>query len=286
MTPVQLRFVHWILEREKAREAKDLGEPYKGDPIIQAYRFCNVNREHDRVTKWINEHVRPHLVDVSLGEAIYRLYLCRVFNEPDCLEDIMPDVAHKTALKRLQMRRRAELKLLRGAYLVVPHGESIDVEIYYMNLAARLRKLDISVGGLTTPTLEYVAKQMLPLTGMGEFMVNQVISDLRYQQRWGLDWHDWETFVMAGPGTRRGLARYRATGSPKRQPNGRIAKETGDCGAYLRDIRRDLKPHLPHRIWMYLRDINNLSNCFCEFDKYERARDGEASLRHYTPTQD
>lgn len=279
MTPVQQRFINWILEREKAREAKILGEPYKGDPIIEAYRFCNVNREHDNVTTWIREHVRPYLKSKPLNEVVYQLYVCRVFNEPDCLEDIVPNVSHKMMLRRLQARRRAELKILRGAYLVVPHGQSIDTEVYYMNLAAKVRKLPWTHVGTS---LEEVAMNMLSLDGIGEFMANQVCADLRYQPGWD-QWADWNTFVLAGPGTRRGLARYLTPHdkSPERNPKGRISQRKGPCGSVLLDIRRDITPRLPARIAAYLQDPNNLSNCFCEFDKHERARDGEASLRKY-----
>ena len=278
MTPVQQRFINWILEREKAREAKILGEPYTGDPIIEKFRFCNVNREHDNVTEWIAQNVRPALAKKPLAEVIYQLYICRVFNEPECLEDIVPLVTHKTALNRLQHRRKAGLKLLRGAYLVVPHGQSVDVEVYYMNLAAKVRKLEY---GKPT-TLKEVADVMLKLDGLGEFMVNQVCTDLRYQP--GHDtWADWKTFVLAGPGTRRGLARYLTPpgATTPRNPKGRISQRKGPCESVLIEIRADLVGRLPDRIAHHLQDINNLSNCFCEFDKYERARDGEASLRRY-----
>lgn len=280
MTPVQKRFVHWIIEREKAREAKELGAPYKGDPIIEQFRFCNVNREHDNVTRWIAQHVRPALAKLPLNEVVYQLYICRVFNEPECLEDIVPNVPHKTAVARLRMRRNAELKILRGAYLVVPHGQSVPVEVYYMNLAAKVRKLDFGDENVSSH-LANVAETLTSLDGIGEFMANQVCTDLRYQP--GHDqWDDWDTFVLAGPGTRRGLARYTAgADGPARQPNAKVRKLAGDCGALLREIRSELKKYLPGRIFAMLRDINNLSNCFCEFDKYERAREGKASLRKY-----
>lgn len=52
--------VHWIIEREKIRIKKETGEPFPWteDPILKAYRFCNVRREDDTVTKWIAENIR------------------------------------------------------------------------------------------------------------------------------------------------------------------------------------------------------------------------------------
>lgn len=275
MTPVQRRFIHWILEREKARHCKDIGIPYKGDEIIRQYKFCNVNREHDAVTRWIAKVVRPKLKTLSLTETVHALYLCRVFNEPAVLSQII-GATHKVALNRLQSIKKSGNKILRGAYLVVPHGTSMPVEVFYMNVAAKVRELEYK----HVTKLEEVAARLMSITGISDFMANQVCADLRYQP--GRDaWADWDTFVLAGPGTRRGLARYMATGTPTRDTKGRIAKETGACAPLLLRIREDIKPYLPDDINEHLLDPNNLSNCFCEFDKYERARDGEASLRKY-----
>lgn len=277
MTPVQKRFINWIIEREKARDCKEIGVPYKGDPIIEQFRFCNVNREDDAVTRWIAKHVRPKLKSMPLAQVIYELYLCRVFNEPSVLERIVPEVPHKVALKRLQSIKASGEKILRGAYLVVPHGTSMPVEIFYMNKAAIVR--DLKYGAVDQ--LASIAATLMSVNGISDFMANQVCTDLRYQPGHS-KWADWETFVLAGPGTRRGLARYRAGAQgAKRDTKGRIAKETGDCGALLRDIRDEIQHELPLHIQEFFSDPNNLSNCFCEFDKYERARDGEASLRKY-----
>lgn len=283
MTPVQFRFITWVNEREKARACKALKIPYMGDPIIEQYRFCNVNREHDAVTIWIRRNVRPTLAKLPFRDVVYNLYLCRVFNEPEVLEAIMPVSSHKMALNTLRRRRMADQKLLRGAYLVVPHGVSTPVEHYYMNLADKVRQVDWdrALDHRCPPVLQMFANALLPIVGMGEFMVNQVAADLRYQRGYS-QWADWDTFVLAGPGTRRGLARWLAgTKAPPRNPKGRIAKQTGDCGALLLDIREQLLDWLSSDICEHFKDPNNLSNCFCEFDKYERARDGEASLRKY-----
>jgi hypothetical protein len=53
-------FTHFINEREYARLRKEgkvsVARPL--DPIIAKYRFCNVRREDDRVTRWIAENWR------------------------------------------------------------------------------------------------------------------------------------------------------------------------------------------------------------------------------------
>jgi hypothetical protein len=51
---------HAIWERKVAGQPK----PWTQDPILQSYRFCNVYRELDTVTVWINNNWRtPHYED-------------------------------------------------------------------------------------------------------------------------------------------------------------------------------------------------------------------------------
>lgn len=275
LTEVQNRFITFVRERETARVSRTLGQnrPWCSDPIINEFKFCNVNREHDRVTRWIAKHVRPHLRKTHISTAVAQLYICRIFNEPATIEKIFP-VNPDKALKTLQAMRNSGQKVLRGAYLCVPHGTSNagrSTEEYFLDNMKKLlthsRDLDRCF------TLEQVAEVMRQVDGIGDFITNQVITDLRYTPgayKWDCrDWPDWETFVLAGPGTRRGLNRYLGAGGVGTR---RFPKIAGDCQPLLLKIRDNLRLVLPDDIAEHFRDPNNLSNCFCEFDKYERVR--------------
>lgn len=50
----------WIRAREAIRLKKEAGAPppWIEDPILATYRFCNVRREDDLVTRWVRSHVR------------------------------------------------------------------------------------------------------------------------------------------------------------------------------------------------------------------------------------
>jgi hypothetical protein len=50
----QARLIAWIAEREAIRIRRESGapQPWTNDPIMQAWSFCNVRREHDRTTIW------------------------------------------------------------------------------------------------------------------------------------------------------------------------------------------------------------------------------------------
>lgn len=270
LSPVQERFVAFVKAREEARHLKMVDE-LSPDPIIAQFKFCNVNREHDAVTRWIDAHVRPRLDGYALVDQVAQLYICRILNEPAVLREVFPvtDVARAKAKLRA-IKARGD-KILRGVYLCVPHGTSnvgVPVEDYFLDIYRRLARLDYGRPKL----LASVADTMRTVDGVGDFIANQVCTDLRYQPcHGGVDgrWRDWLSFVLAGPGTRRGLNRYQgATGVETR----RFPKLAGDCAPLLLQIREDLQHEFCNEIQYHFLDINNLSNCFCEFDKYERVR--------------
>jgi len=51
------QFFYWMKERERVRVRKERGDPkpWSEDPVFQQTYFCNVNREYDRVTKFIRK---------------------------------------------------------------------------------------------------------------------------------------------------------------------------------------------------------------------------------------
>jgi hypothetical protein len=76
------RVVAWTVERETIRKRKESGQPWPwtDDPILRAGAFCNVHREHDRVSRQIAAGlVQPfhNVADLWFGVA-----LARCLNEP------------------------------------------------------------------------------------------------------------------------------------------------------------------------------------------------------------
>jgi len=58
LTDNQEQLIYWINERENIRLKKEAGEspPWSSNPVMQVTYFCNVNREDDKVTKWIRDN--------------------------------------------------------------------------------------------------------------------------------------------------------------------------------------------------------------------------------------
>jgi hypothetical protein len=277
----QYRFFDFLKARENARMHKEAGVvPHSEDPILQHFSFCNINREHDNVTKYIKANVRdnPVILRTGVNNMVLNLAVARVFNSPGTLDEIghvKPQDLMTRVLKTVQDRQKRKLTIFRGAYMMPSHGSPDQLKQppaeYYLNACATIAKLDFR----NVFTLKEAADLLLSVHGFGPFIVNQVVTDLRYTDFYGCA-PDWETFVLGGPGTSRGLCRY--YGEPLT-----IGKSQKWMRPRLEEVRNLTAEHAGKVIARYFLDPNNISNSFCEFDKYERVRDGGALKRLYRP---
>lgn len=264
-------YLDFILARDQAREAKELGfNPASDDPILRKYSFCNINREHDRVTRWIKAHVRDNKALKTKTQMVQGIAMARVFNDPEVLEEVLGDFDPPGVLKRVLARQARGKRIFRGAYMMPSHGSSDQLKmspaVYYMRAIEQLG--EFSFKGITT--LEGTCSLILTVHGFGPFVANQIITDLRYT-KWYKDAPDWETYVLGGPGTSRGLCRY--FGEPLR-----IDKRQDWIHPHLMEVRGHVVEMLGEPFRTYFRDPNNVSNSFCEFDKYARVLLGEGRI--------
>jgi hypothetical protein len=279
---IQELFVYFVQEREKARLAKEAGEfPTSTDPIIATYRFCNVNREHDAVTRWIAENVRS--LELSHEYMVLNLCAARIFNEPPVLRHVLPfKDSDRLLFKVAALKKQGkQARIFRGAYMMPVHGNNgggCSAITYWCDNLKALKAKGLS--GFNN--LGSLAEKIASVKGFGGFLANQVCADLRYTKFYPRrSTEDWETYVSCGPGSVRGIQRYYEIGSfgPNRAPIGRGTKNFyADSVLKIRDeISGDLDPVIQE----YFLDPNNVSNCFCEFDKFCRALDiPEGDTRH------
>jgi len=110
--------------------------------------------------------------------------------------------------------------------------------------------------------------------GLGSFMAAQVLADLKYLS--GEHYEDFDTFAASGPGSKRGMNRVydRPVEAPWTE------KQFREEITHLRfAVNKLLK-------WEEPLTAQDLQNCLCEFDKYERARTGEGEPKQlYRPHQ-
>lgn len=275
--------VYWIRERENIRLLKEAGapRPWTSDPILAAWRFCNVDRCDDTVTRWIFANIiAKHAT--SPTTLWFNLVIARLVNWPDTLAKLgYYDVWQPEHF--IQTVNNLSGKVWTGAYMI-PAGP------------AGISKASFLADKTLTPLwAALISKPMYPslaeafqerycanwfyfiscAPAMGDFLTNQVVTDMKYTPMLA-NAPDRDTFVMAGPGTQRGLNRLFGRDLKK-------AWKREESQAALLEVREAVITRLPKMVETF-RDLNNLSNCFCEFDKYERVRLGEGKPRsRYVP---
>lgn len=265
--------IEFIIKREniRRRRARGLPAPWTDDSVLAKWRFCNIDREHDRETMWIKDNIRtPYASHSSLW---FNLVISRLINWSSTLKELGfyakwgPD-------HFIQTMDSIKGKKWSSAYIVSTNGIQKSKPNYIAEDV--LTPLWERRKEITFSTCAEWAEFLLSCNGFAGFMANQIITDLKYT-RYLDSATDRSTFCLAGPGTRRGLNRY----------FNRPLNTTGDFHAELifvrKKIMRDarIKRMFPHTF----DDLNNLANTFCEYDKFLRVKNGEGTPRsRFTPT--
>lgn len=260
---------YWITAREGARLRKELGcpKPWTADPLLRDYRWCNVRRMDDRVSRelfsrWYTKTTDPI---IGLAEAV----LARLVNWPDSLVE-----ARNSSLpysEALQARYDRGDKTFTGAYIVpgVPGmKKSASVVITVAAVAAQSHRVIKSTMAATWAAL-------VGFDRLGSFLAGQIVADLAHLPI-GQHWPDTNTWAPLGPGSMRGLNRL--CGRPK---DARITQREFDM--MLPQLIEVLRPRID-AIWTDRKlQAMDIQNCLCEFDKYRRLTFREGTVRARYP---
>ena len=259
---------YWIRERERIRDLKERGftRPWTQDTILQQYRFCNVNRDDDTVTRWIHENWSLPNQDSPM--LPFALTVARMVNLPSTLSALgFPHVWDQHHFEdTLRFLKDSGNKVWTNAYMITggysKGGEPKEAIIgrvlsqVYQNLG----KLPIVPGD----TLEDMSEK-IKAPGVGPFLSAQVIADLKRISPYD-ESADFFTWCAPGPGSTIGLnilhdRDFLAPTTPK--------KFKDEVNEIRITIRGNTGLHL---------DAQNTQNCLCEFNKYYRTKYSD-----YTP---
>lgn len=263
MNPSAIEQLHyWIRERERIREQKEAGKPrpWTSDPVLQQFKFCNVRREDDRVTRWFAENWRSgtYWMEPNFVPAII---MGRVINWPDTLAEIgFPFEWDKELVYQTLERRKARGdKVYTGAYMVSQYGSKSPKNILVTDNADRYFTKPPKVRESLKDTFE----ELTQYEGVGSFMAGQVLADLKQTSLLRAA-PDWWTWACLGPGSSRGLNRIY-----DRNLNFQPSQEQGL--EEMREVAATIE-------WMEI-CLQDLQNCLCEFDKYMRTKLGQGVPR-------
>lgn len=272
LTYNQEQMVYWIKERESIRIKKERGDPkpWSDNRVMRETYFCNIDRENDTVTKWIRENWYYNLAPDYYDFA---MIVARIFNLPDTLSELgQPTDTHNWLLNArevLEDRKFEDKRIWNGAYIISTNGKKIDKLTYCLDMLKKVA-LDPNITD-NSSTLNQAHKKLMKVDGLASFLAGQVVADLKNSHGHPLQSApDWMTFSAPGPGSLRGLSWFW---------DNKVVNKS--YGLAIQEAYEILSFELPEEILENL-CMQNLQNCFCEYDKFMRVSQGTGrSKRKY-----
>jgi hypothetical protein len=262
------KFIYFVKERDNIRFLKDeLGapKPWSIDPVFQRTYFCNIDREQDRVTKWIRDVFIPEYMEHSAANMM----MARFVNKPDSLLLLgWPWTYFAEPTWRYEMSQPGAWG---SAYIVSTNGRAMPKHEYIAGLLEQaFEQLAGWPGAGPQPTLASAHRHLQALQSMGAFMAAQVVADLKNTKGHPLQHApDWNTWSSHGPGSLRGLEWFHG----RRITPSTYQEAIASARAWVYNVDSTLLEALCNQ---------NLQNCFCEYDKYMRVSSGTGrSKRRY-----
>jgi hypothetical protein len=288
-------FVQFIVARHSIFLARQRMQtkPWTENPILQRYRFCNVYRELDTVTQWITQNWREPLSKSGDPNLWFWMLVARLVNHPDTLLRLQTHMRHaKTGewkwkpdqfISTIESAQFHGRKAWGGAYIVSTNGRQMPKALYIatdvLDPAWKHRK---DIQPRQHDTLASFCARLMALNGVQGFIAGQVIADAKYGDEYLAESTDWRTFAVSGPGSKRGLNRVMDD-----YPNAPWKEERWHH--YLVILREETNAALAKLHKKGAADdypplhAQDIQNCLCEFDKYERVRLGEGKPRSTYP---
>lgn len=286
-------FYAFMREREAIRLRKAAGQPWPwtDDPVLQAYKFTNVKREHDRTTVELRK-VYAEKTDRPAEEKLLNCAAYRYFGTYEharamgwCCDMSPGNQARLIALARDRMARKE--RVFTGAYVITNQGiarpkEEVVVERFLGPLWAKADWLvHVARGKQSWRDLITAMRTMVPGFGGTGFMAKEVVLDLAFCDFWrtpdGKPF-DKDLWCPAGPGARRGINRVLG-----RDPDTAL----NDEGALnvMKGLFAARVDHWP-RDYVEL-ELHDIQFQCCEVDKYWRTQLGEGKPRsRYRPPKE
>lgn len=275
--------IEFVNERELIRKNKEAGiQPYTQNEILNKYRFCNVRRRDDRVTRWLLQNYYTN----NIGDVWFKAMIARLINWPPTLKYLLEKdaIPHRVEefdvdyfIKCLEELKERNIKMFTSAYVVYPTRiEGTKSQNMSKHIIAPLSEKAENIRyAIEQNSIELVTDTLATCFGIKTFIAGQVSSDLTYIMGQLLNAEDLYTYAPKGPGSQRGLNRLH---------------ERALKASFMKDQFTDELIEARERIISSNREFEDLTlhdvqNVMCEFDKYLRVKFGEGKPKQtYKPT--
>lgn len=257
------------------------------DPILRAYRFCNIFREDDTVTQWMRENLTKPIGD-DLEKQVRAAVVFRWFNKVETGHALRSFLHYDWDTERVRRTLNtivaAGYPILGAAYMIKspPGMNKVDGLLSCIDkVLAKLTSLTLTM--VDDNSLQAAHEALLGFDYLGPFMAYQMVCDLRYSPV--LDQaSDIMTWVCPGPGSARGLGRvmYGDVGH-FRYTN---AAQQEEMLQGMRDLLVLSQDPVNWPVEWPSWELSTVQHVLCEADKYERVRLGEGTPKQlYKPAK-
>jgi hypothetical protein len=215
--------IEFVAAREALRKAKEVNPPsffgaipvWTDDPILREYRFCNVRRKDDRVSRWLWKHVLTEInLAVNTQSFVQFAAFCRWNNWPPTINAILKQKLFP--VKQIDWSAIIEIverlvctgeKAWTGAYMIPAPDDGSPKTEFVAEICSSLSTV--------WPELQQAFRAkarrdawvaVTQLNNWGGFMTGQLVDDLSWTPLLS-DAKDTFTWAPQGPGSLRGFNR-------------------------------------------------------------------------------
>lgn len=274
-------FWYWVNERHRIyiKKSKEEPKPWSQDPIFQNWKFCNVFRELDKESQYLQSILVRNTVlnDRPTYETLFNIFVYRAFNWYPTYKRLGLwqtdwDVSTKASLLY------GLPKLTSGAYMIrgregIPKAESICMTL--QEVWDHIKPLTLAIlEGDDSLQHAFECISVRKFWGWGPFTTYQVVLDMMmvdtfYGPHGPTDLNTWCAF---GPGAKRGLREIWPDIPLKN------AWLIEGCKYLLADQVKYREEHVPEL------DLQDIEFSLCELSKYRRLKAGGRSKATYNGT--
>lgn len=281
-------YFYFMQERMKIFWEKYYGIPgppnRDRDEILRIYKFTNVYRASDRVSQYLIKNVIYKINDKSLNEidVLLRILVFKIFNKVETWEYLENAVGiinvNNFDLKQINKvlaERRKENPIFSNAYMMTGTHSRYNYLSYKHEKWLYMLQQELLIGKvfqkiLSAKSLSEVYGFLRNCSFIGDFLAYQYAIDLNYSPF--INFSE-DSFVKAGIGSIRGIKKcFKSLGNGTFEDAIRFTQDN------LERLRerfgflefKDLFGRKPTLI--------DIQNCFCETDKYLRARVPELQI--------
>ena len=247
------------------------------DVILQKYKFTNVYRATDRVSQYlIHEVIYKDLNYFSPEDVLLRILIFKIFNKPETWEYLNHALDEPISTNTFAPHKISQLlteyqkchPLFNNAYMMTGSHQKYDYlatkhEKWLTMVQKEIIDKHILYKILKAPSLESVYNLLKNCSLIGGFLAYQYAIDFNYSPYVNFDEN---SFVKAGIGAIRGIKKcFKQFGESFEDAIHFVAENFLDLSKrYGYDQFKMLPNHAPTLI--------DFQNCFCETDKYLRAK--------------